>query len=210
MYINQTITQEEKQNIILAGEENFKTYYKQYVKNIILFYVVLGWAIVCSLIMLLYSMYQQAILLMAVIPVAVIQIKTYNDGYELRKLIKDFSDTDKDLCNPYEYRVIANDEYITINDKLLINWKDVLAISVYKNYVVLVSEDKKTAIMQFDYDMRKAVVDKAKSYNAFLIMMDTDKDNMELAKKYINKAKMKNNILLIFVLVLMYLFIKLI
>lgn len=36
--------------------------------------------------------------------------------------------------------------------------------------------------MQLDYNMRKAVVDMAKSYNALLILMDTDKDNMELSK----------------------------
>ena len=56
------------------------------------------------------------------------------------------------------------------------------SLFLYKNYVIVVSEDKKYTIMQLDYNMRKAVVDMAKSYNALLILMDTDKDNMELSK----------------------------
>jgi len=209
MYINQTISQEEKQNILLASEESLKSYSKLYKKNMVIFSIALIGAIICSFNMLLYSMYRHAVLLMALIPVALIQLKTFNDGYKLRKLLKDFSNTEEDYCNLYEHRVIANNECITINDKLSINWKNILVTFLYKNYVIVVSEDKKYAIMRLDYNMRKAVVDMAKSYNAFLILMDTEKDNMELAKKHINKAKMKNNILIVFVLVLMCLFIKL-
>jgi len=210
MYINQTITQEEKQNIISACEKTLKSYYSVYIKKTIIFSIALIGASYYSLMMLLYSMYQHAILLMALIPVALIQIKTNNDGYKLRKQIINFSDTDNELSNPYEYKLTANNEYITINEKLLIKWQDVLVVATYKDYVIVMSENKRSAIMQLDYNMRKKVIDKVKSYNAFLIIMDTDKENIELAQKYIKKVKTKNNILIVLVLILMYLYLKLI
>lgn len=210
MYINQTISQEEKQNILLASEESLKSYSKLYKKNMVIFSIALIGAIICSFNMLLYSKYRHAVLLMALIPVAFIQLKTFNDGYKLRKLLKDFSNTEEDYCNLYEHRVIANNECIIINDKLSINWKNILVTFLYKNYVIVVSEDKKYAIMRLDYNMRKIIIDKVKSYNAYLIIMDTDKENVELAKKYIRKAQKKNNILLVLVLILMYLYLKLI
>jgi len=36
MYINQTISQEEKQNILLASEESLKSYSKLYKKNMVI------------------------------------------------------------------------------------------------------------------------------------------------------------------------------
>lgn len=210
MYINQIITQGEKENILSACEKAIKKYYRLYKKNTIIFSIVLFGAGLCSLMMLLYSMYQHAILLMTIIPVAVIQIKTNNDGYKLRKQIINFSNTDNELCNPSEYKLIANNEYVTINEELLIKWQDVLAVATYKDYVIVMSKNKRSAIMQLDYNMRKIIIDKVKSYNAYLIIMDTDKENVELAKKYIRKAQKKNNILLVLVLILMYLYLKLI
>lgn len=88
----------------------------------------------------------------------------------------------------------------------------ILGMTAKTNALVEVFEEDNTsiAIMQLDYNMRKKVIDKVKSYNAFLIIMDTDKENIELAQKYIKKVKTKNNILIVLVLILMYLYLKLI
>ena len=66
-----------------------------------------------------------------------IQLKTFNDGYKLRKLLKDFSSTEEDYCNLYEHRVIANNECIAINDTLSINRKNIYVTFYIKIMLLL-------------------------------------------------------------------------
>lgn len=189
MNINQIISKEEK-------DEAFKALNNKTAKVIgvvwpvafafLLVLSVLG--IVCFLILKNYTIVGCSVVLAVV---AVAELKNILCSNKSRNTLKYIKHIDEILEHPFHYSVKADDERITINDKVSIKWENVIITFMCDDIYVFGTRYKNMAFLKLDDEQKKEVYSLVKKYKSKFFIYGTNKINMELTKKSRKKLAVK-------------------
>ena len=189
MNINQVISKEEK-------DEAFKALNNKTAKIIgivwpIAFAFLFVFSVICIVCFSILKNYTIVGCSVVLVAVAVVELKNILHSNKLRNTLKYIKHIDEKLEYPFHYNVTADDERITINDKVSIKWENVIITFMCNDIYVFGTRYKNMAFLRLDDEQKKQVYGIVKKYKSKFFIYGTNKVNIELTKKSREKAGVK-------------------
>ena len=192
MNFNHIITKEEKDTLW----ENNKKAWKVYKTAHYLFLVLSTAIMVAAVFMSFASMLMKEKVLAAVcIFAAVLYVFLFRKSirtYRGKKGITYINKLDRAFPLATHYNVVADEEKIVVNDKLVLYWRDISVAFIYREYVILASKRKMSVVTKPATEEEKAqICDIVNKNNGSVLPVDGLPEHQKYHEDTLKRAKRK-------------------